>query len=106
MKEIVPITDLQRQAGQIVNSLAESDEPIFITQRGRAAAVIISVARYARIEEDLQRLDELELVNLVEEARQAMAQGQTISHRQVKAKLRKRARRSAAARPRTKRARS
>jgi prevent-host-death family protein len=106
MKEIVPITDLQRQAGQIVSGLAESDEPVFITQRGRAAAVIISVARYAQIEEDLQRLDELELLNLAQEARQAMAQGQTISHRQVKARLQKRARRQTNARPRAKKTRS
>lgn len=65
MKEIIPITDLQRQAGQIVSGLADSGEPVFITQHGRPAAVMISAAHYAQIEEDLQRLDELGLLELV-----------------------------------------
>lgn len=43
MRKIIPITDLQRQAGQVVGSLSDSDEPVIVTQRGRAAAVIISI---------------------------------------------------------------
>ncbi len=87
MKKIVPITDLQRQAGQVVSSLADSDEPIVITQRGRAAAVLVSASRYSQIEEDLQRLDELELLEMVKAARQAQAAGDTISQAEVKRRL-------------------
>ena len=87
MKNIVPITDLQRQAGQIIGGLSESDEPVIVTQRGRAAAVIISADRYEEIEEDLKRLDELELLELVEKGRQAIAAGDIISHEEVKRKL-------------------
>jgi prevent-host-death family protein len=84
MKKIIPVTDLQRQAGQILNSLSDSDEPVIVTQRGRASAVIISAERYTRIEEDLERLDELELSELVKRAREARAAGDTISHLDVK----------------------
>ena len=87
MKTIIPITDLQRQAGQIIGSLGESEEPIVVTQRGRASAVIISAERYSEIEADLKRLDELELLEMVELARQEKAEGKTLSHDEVKKRL-------------------
>ena len=87
MKNIIPITDFQRQAGQIIGSLADSDEPVIVTQRGRAAAVIISADRYEEIEDDLKRLDELELLELVEEGKRQVAAGKVISHDEVKRKL-------------------
>ena len=87
MKKIIPITDLQRQAGQILSSLSDSDEPVIITQRGRTAAVIVSAERYIQIEEDLQRLDELELLEMVRRATEARAAGDTVSHAEVKKRL-------------------
>jgi prevent-host-death family protein len=87
MKRIIPVTDLQRQAGQVLNSLSDSDEPVIVTQRGRASAVLISAERYNRIEEDLERLDELELSEMVRRAREARAAGETISHEDVKKRL-------------------
>lgn len=87
MKHIVPITDLQRQAGQIIGSLADSDEPVVVTQRGRAAAVIISAERYEQIEDDLGRLDELELLELIEEGKRQIAAGNVISQDEVKQRL-------------------
>lgn len=87
MERIVPITDLQRQAGQIVSELVESNEPVIVTQRGRPAAVLISTARYAEIEADLERLDELEVVALVAQSRAAVAAGKTVSHDEVKKRL-------------------
>ncbi len=87
MKKIIPITDLQRQAGQIVSGLNETAEPVIITQRGRAAAVLLPVARYEQIEEDLARLDELELREMLSEAEKQIAAGQTLSHRKVKERI-------------------
>lgn len=90
MKKIIPITDLQRQAGQIIGGVVSSDEPVIITQRGRPAAVLVSAKRYSQLEEDMERLDELELVDAVTRAREAISNGQTISHAQAKAQLLKR----------------
>ena len=87
MKNIIPITDLQRQAGQIISSLSESGEPVIVTQRGRAAAVIISADRYEEIEDDLKRLDELQLLELVGKAREAISAGDVISHDEVRRRL-------------------
>jgi prevent-host-death family protein len=87
MKNIVPITELQRQASQLVGGLEDSDEPVVITQRGRAAAVLVSAARYAEIEADLKRLDELELLEIVEKSRQDIAEKKTLSHEAVKRRI-------------------
>ena len=87
MRNIIPITDLQRQAGQIIGGLSGSDEPVIITQRGRAAAVIISADRYEEIEEDLKRLDELELSVMVDESLADISEGNVIDHEEVKRRL-------------------
>ena len=87
MKNIIPVTDLQRQAAQILTELNDSSEPFVITQRGRAKAVLLTAKRYAEIEEDLQRLDELELLAMVEDARRALKEGKTISQKDVKKRL-------------------
>lgn len=86
-KNIIPISDLQRQAGQIVDRLKESDDPVIITQHGRAAAVLISPKRYNDIQEDLRRLDDIELLSMLKEAEVALAEGKTISHEEVKKRL-------------------
>jgi prevent-host-death family protein len=78
---------LQRQAGQILSSLSHSDEPVIITQRGRTAAVIVSAERYIQIEEDLQRLDELELLEMVKKANEARTARDTVPHAEVKKRL-------------------
>src|SRR5690242_13028424 len=90
MKKIIPMTDLQRQAGQIVAGVSSTDEPVIITQRGRAAAVLVSAHSYSQIEKDLERLDELELLEAIAKSREAISRSQTIPHAEVKKRLQKR----------------
>jgi len=45
---------------------------LIITQRGRAAAALISAERYSQIEKNLAQLDGLELEAILEESRQAL----------------------------------
>lgn len=85
----MPLTDLQRTAGSVLADLSDTDESVVITHRGRPAAVLLSVSRYQAIEADLERLDELELVELVRQGRAAMEAGDTIPHEEVKARLMK-----------------
>ena len=87
MKTIIPVTDLQRQAASILSELSESTEPVIITQRGRASAVLVSAKRYAEIEEDLALLDELELEHLIEQGLQDKAAVNTISLEEAKKRL-------------------
>lgn len=45
---IIPISDLREDAANIVGRMKNSREPIVITQRGRAAAVMVSIEEYER----------------------------------------------------------
>lgn len=87
MKNIIPVTDLQRRAAAVISDVNESPEPVIITQRGRASAVLVSAKRYAEIEEDLALLDDLELEFLVEEGLKDKAAGKTISLEDAKKRL-------------------
>jgi len=49
---ILPVSDLRQDAAKILKKLPENKEPIIITQRGRAAAVIIGVEAYEKSEHD------------------------------------------------------
>lgn len=53
---IVPITDLRQDAASIVKRVTSSREPLIITQRGRAAAVMVSMEVYEHIQHELEIL--------------------------------------------------
>jgi prevent-host-death family protein len=57
--KIIPISDLRQNASDVVRGVSSSREPVFITQRGRAAAVMVSVQVY---EESQHELDILRLL--------------------------------------------
>ena len=46
LPNIVPVTDLRQDATRILEKATTSRQPIIITQRGRAAAVLVSVEAY------------------------------------------------------------
>jgi len=50
--DIVPISDLRQGAASLLRRVRESNEPVVVTQRGRAAAVLLSVEEYERREHD------------------------------------------------------
>ena len=56
--KIIPISDLRQNASDIIKRVASSREPVFITQRGRAAAVMVSMKEYehAQHENEILRL--------------------------------------------------
>lgn len=54
--KIVPISDLRQDATNIVKAVTDSREPVFITQRGRAAAVLVSMQRYEQMQQELEML--------------------------------------------------
>ena len=56
MPNIIPITDLRQDAAGVLLRVRASREPIFITQRGRTAAVMVSAEEYERAEHDREIL--------------------------------------------------
>ena len=53
---IVPISDLRQDAAGVIKRVSTSGEPVFITQRGRAAAVMVSTQTYERTQHELEIL--------------------------------------------------
>ncbi|MCX5811809.1 MAG: type II toxin-antitoxin system Phd/YefM family antitoxin [Proteobacteria bacterium] len=54
--KIIPISDLRQNASNVVKSISSSREPVFITQRGRAAAVMVSMEVYENSQHEMDVL--------------------------------------------------
>ena len=53
---IIPVSDLRQDAAKVLKQLKDSKEPLIITQRGRAAAVMQSVESFEQSEHDKELL--------------------------------------------------
>lgn len=56
LSNIIPVSDLRKDASNLLKQLKKSKEPLIITQRGRAAAVIIGVDAYEESEHEKELL--------------------------------------------------
>jgi prevent-host-death family protein len=66
---IVPVSDLRQDAAAVLKKVRTSNEPVFITQRGRAAAVLMSIDAFERSE------NQRELLLLLARGEQEIASG-------------------------------
>jgi prevent-host-death family protein len=71
--KIVPITDLRQDAAAVMDHIQKTAEPCFITQRGRATAVLLSLEAYERSQK------EKELLHLLAIGEKELAQGKGYS---------------------------
>lgn len=53
---VIPVTDLRQGAPAALKRMRDSGQPIVITQRGRAAAVMVSVKAYEASEHERRLL--------------------------------------------------
>lgn len=56
LSNIIPISDLRQDAAKILKQLKNNKDPLIITQRGRAAAVMIGVDAYEKFEQEKELL--------------------------------------------------
>jgi prevent-host-death family protein len=56
LSNIIPVSDLRQDASNILKQLRKSKEPLIITQRGRASAVMIGVDAYEESEHEKELL--------------------------------------------------
>ncbi len=54
--KIIPITDLRQAASSVLKRVKSSRQPVIITQRGRAAAVVISMEAYEKAQKEMEIL--------------------------------------------------
>ena len=50
---IIPISDLRQDTAGVIKKMKANQEPVFITQRGRATAVLISAQSYEQTQYEL-----------------------------------------------------
>ena len=53
---MIPVSELRQDAAAALRRLRTSQQPLVVTQRGRAAAVMVSVEAYERAERERQIL--------------------------------------------------
>ncbi|MPZ33141.1 MAG: type II toxin-antitoxin system prevent-host-death family antitoxin [Rhodospirillales bacterium] len=87
---IKPISYLKANAAKVVRGLAESGEPMIITQNGEATAVIQDIASYEQTQETLALLKILALGEL------QVKEGKTVSASEAMRRFRERIRRTRA----------
>lgn len=75
------VTTLKRRATELIAGLAESRDPILITQHGRPAAYLVDVETYEALG---QRVAILEAIARGE---RAVQDGRTLSHQQAKKRM-------------------
>ena len=54
--DLIPVTDLRQDAAAVLKKLQGSPDPLVVTQRGRAIAVIQSVDAYEKSEHERELL--------------------------------------------------
>ena len=76
---IVPISDLRQDAAAVLRHVRAVGQPLIITQRGRAAAVMLSIEAYESAEE------ERELLRLLAKGEREIATGKGHSLKSIMA---------------------
>ena len=83
LPRLVPITDLKRLGGKVLDELRQDRSPVIITEHGRAAAVLLDVVSYEAITR------RYEILKGIEEGERDIAEGRTLNWEDAKAELRK-----------------
>jgi antitoxin YefM len=82
--DIKPVSDFRANAAGMIEQVKTSGRPLVLTQRGESAAVLLDVAVYAEL------IEELELLSDVRTAMKQIDDGLGVSNRDAKAELMKR----------------
>jgi antitoxin YefM len=77
-EDIQPVSDFRAHASAMLKQTRDSGRPIVLTQRGRSAAVLIDIAAYQAL------LDEVEELRSVCEGLADVEAGRIVSHEDVK----------------------
>jgi prevent-host-death family protein len=59
LPDIIPLSDLEQDAGGVLRRVRESQTPAVITRRGRAQAVLISIESFRQAEAERELLARL-----------------------------------------------
>jgi len=83
-RDIQPVTEFRAKAAQFIEQVRENGAPMYLTQHGRSAAVLLDVEAYEAM------VEELELLRDVRLSQGQIASGKVSSHSVVMNRLRTR----------------
>ena len=84
-EDIVPVSDFKAQAADWLKRVAETGQPVVITQNGKAAGVLVSPAEFDRLTERARFL------GAVDEGLADEKAGRVVPHERVVAEMKSRA---------------
>ncbi len=80
-KDINPVSSFRANAAAMLKQVQESGRPMILTHNGRSAAVLLDVASYQAL------LDELEELRDIHAAYEDLQAGRVVSHVEARARL-------------------
>jgi len=80
--DVRPVTEFRANTSAVIDQMHSTKRPVVLTQHGRSAAVLLDVAVYEGL------LDELELLRDLRVAEVQIAAGKVISHAEVVRRMR------------------
>ncbi len=80
-EDIKPLSEFRANAASLVQQVRDTKRPLVLTQRGHSAAVVLDVAVYERLVEELEVLRDIRL------AERQLDEGLGIPHDEVKARV-------------------
>ncbi|MGH7822275.1 MAG: type II toxin-antitoxin system Phd/YefM family antitoxin [Candidatus Binatia bacterium] len=92
MEKIVPISELQSHARRIVESVKNARDPVIITQRGRAAALLVNYEDYEGLVATLEEMSQPDWRERLAEAERDSKAGRGLDIRDFQARRSKRIR--------------
>jgi antitoxin YefM len=76
-RDIRPVTEFRANASRFISQVRETRAPVYLTQHGKGAAVLLDVEAYEAM------VDELALLRGVQRAERDIAAGRVYSHAEV-----------------------
>lgn len=77
-EDIRPVTEFRANAAALIARVRETGRPLVLTQRGYSAAVVVDVAEYERL------LEEIELLRDIQTAEQQLAASQGVPQEEAR----------------------
>jgi antitoxin YefM len=86
MSETLPLAEIKAHLSEIVDRVEREHERIVLTRNGRPAAVIMSPADLAALEDTLELLSDPAALEEIRAARDDIARGRVVSAEELRAK--------------------
>ncbi|TDB38506.1 MAG: type II toxin-antitoxin system Phd/YefM family antitoxin [Actinobacteria bacterium] len=80
--DVRPVTEFRANTSAVIDQMHSTKRPVVLTQHGRSAAVLLDVAVYEGL------LDEIELLRDLRVAEDQIVAGKVISHAEVVRRMR------------------